>query len=88
MFFFFFTPFQVTHTHTISMPVYILSRLSFFFPGYPAVAYKAFADLPIADRSRSWSVERMLGEVRVPPRVLNALTHYIAYISRAVYIYL
>lgn len=28
---------------------------------------KAFADLPIADRSRSWSVERILGETRVPP---------------------
>lgn len=46
-----------------------------------AVACKAFADLPIADRSRCWSVERILGETRVPPRALNALTPYVPYTS-------
>jgi len=54
----------------------------------PAVACKAFADLPIADRSRCWSVERILGEIRVPPRVFNALTPYVPYTSWYVYIYI
>jgi len=57
---------------------------------FPTVAYKAFADLPIADRSRSWSVERILGETRVPPRVFKRsytlCTLYLAYIYNILYI--
>jgi len=61
------------------LPILILSS--------PAVAYKAFADLSIADRSRSWSVERILDETAFL-RVCLTLLHSTYPIYLVVYIFI